>query len=406
MPPHALTTPTALLLVLMGACSNTGSAEREAVVARDSAGVRIFLADSSGAEWWEVGPEPTWIVGGPDDAGARLHEVSDARLLTDGVVAIGNGSTREIVLVDPGSGVRARLGGAGDGPAEFRSVQRVMKRDSGRVAGFDPERRRVVVFEADGTFVRAEPLPEIAVPFARPLLVPVAGDAYYLAFVSGLSDRRTGVFRGDGPLVRVERSQLDTVARIPGMSVFITETQMGGVLFGPTTVVAGAAGGVWVGDQAEPRVSFWTTGPRPDRIVRWTDLPDRTLTEERIDAFVRSGLEALPPGAPRDRAAAQLRSLPFSEEIPAYSDIVAGDDVLWIGGFVSRALETAGVRAPAQSWLIVDLVGLRAARLVAPEGLRITQVGDGWIVGVHRDPLGVETVRRYEVGPGAPAGAS
>ena len=73
---------------------------------------------------------------------------------------------------------------------------------------------------------------------------------------------------------------------------------------------------------------------------------------------------------------------------------------------MSRALETAGVRAPAQSWLIVDLVGLRAARLVAPEGLRITQVGDGWIVGVHRDPLGVETVRRYEVGPGAPAGAS
>jgi len=405
---NALTTSTTLLFVLLAACSNAASVERKGLVAMDSAGVRIFVADSSGAERWEVAAEPTWSVGGPDDAGASLHQVSDARLLPGGVVAIGNGSTREIILFDPGSGVRARVGGAGDGPAELRSVQRVMPRGTGRVAGFDRERSRVVVFDADGTLVGGEPLPEIAVPFALPRLVPVDEDAYYLAFISGLSDRRTGVFRGDAPLIRVDGSEVDTVTQIPGTSVF-TEQQMGAVPFGVTTVVAGAAGGIWVGDQAEPQVSFWTKGPGPERLVRWTDLPDRTLTEQRIDEFVRSGLAALPPGAPRDRVEARLRSLPFPDEVPAYSDVVAADGVVWIGGFVLRALEEAGVRPAAQGWLIVDLVQQRTAHLAAPEGLRITQVGDRWIVGIHRDPLGVETVRRYEVdevGPRDPAAAS
>lgn len=250
--------------------------------------------------------------------------------------------------------------------------------------------------------MEAHPLPEIAVPSALPVIVPVDENGYYLAFIAGFSDRRTGVFRGEAPLVRVTGSRVDTVTRIPGSTVFVTQEQMGPVPFGAGTAVAGSGEGVWVGDQAEPAVRFWTTGPSPERIVRWTDLPDRTLTEERIDAFVRSGLDALPLSAPRDPVEAQLRSLPFPGEIPAYSDVVAGRGALWIGGFVSRTLEPAGVRAPAQSWLIVDFGRMRTARLVAPEGLRITEVGRGWIVGIHTDSLGVETIRRYEVGPEEP----
>lgn len=113
MPRLPLPTRTALSLLLFWACTQPASVETGGLVTTDSAGVRIFAADSAGAERWRVAPEPTWVVGRQDAGGPVLHEVTDARRLPGEMVAIANGSSREILVVDPRVGRSSETRGRG-----------------------------------------------------------------------------------------------------------------------------------------------------------------------------------------------------------------------------------------------------------------------------------------------------
>lgn len=54
-----------------------------------------------------------------------------------------------------------------------------------------------------------------------------------------------------------------------------------------------------------------------------------------------------------------------------------------------------------QVWDIFDADGRLTAYLEAPNGFRITDIGARSVLGVHRDPLGVETVRLYRLQRGS-----
>lgn len=49
-------------------------------------------------------------------------------------------------------------------------------------------------------------------------------------------------------------------------------------------------------------------------------------------------------------------------------------------------------------------VAQRCPGSTMPAGLRVVQVGDEFVLGIHRDDLGLETVRKHSLTPTRPEG--
>jgi hypothetical protein len=44
---------------------------------------------------------------------------------------------------------------------------------------------------------------------------------------------------------------------------------------------------------------------------------------------------------------------------------------------------------------VIDFAAREAGRVTTPAGLRVVQIGEDFVLGIYRDVLGVETVRKY-----------
>ena len=59
--------------------------------------------------------------------------------------------------------------------------------------------------------------------------------------------------------------------------------------------------------------------------------------------------------------------------------------------------------ASARRWITVDPSGT-VATIALPAGFDVTRWGNDWVVGIVRDMLGREEIRRYRILPGADLG--
>lgn len=377
--------------------------EGSAFAVRDSAGIEIveFDRDRLG-QAWSVDPEAEWIVGNGQitDEELVLYGVNDAVLLEDDVLVIAEGSTEELIRVHLDSGTVERWGGTGDGPGEFRGLFRVYDAGDGRIGVFDPIRRRYVEFDGRRTIVEERAIPEVGQRGGGLHLERSGAGELYLAAVTALPTTSTeGPQRGVGPVARLSES-IDTLTSIRGKATFATQEIMAGVLFGPTTVVAGGRSGLWVGDTEERQVKLWQNSGQPQRIVRWTSDESRELSGERVNRFWENFEEAL--SADERGMLSEMRDVwVLADSVPAFGSLLAGPaGTLWVGSFLPPEIDMIGAPRPAQDWLVVDPEAGRAGTATTPEGLQVLQIGEDFIMGVHSDDLGVETVRRYGLAAG------
>jgi hypothetical protein len=344
-----------------------------------------------------VDSAPVWVIGG-DANGADdlvLHGIVDAALLGGDAVVIAERSTQQVIRVDLGSGAVRRWGRAGDGPEEFRGLAQVYDAGDGRVGAFDRVRNRYVEIDENGTFVEDMQVPAVNQLGTNYLERAGTGALYLAAVTSFPVNPAPGARRGGGAVLRLGEP-VDTVTLIRGNAVFFEQDAMGGVLFGGTTVVAPAPSGLWVGDTELQEVVLWG-GDRIEKIVRWAAAEPRVLTEERKAEFWRH-LEA---GLPADQQPVlddARRRMFFADTIPAFGSIeTAQYGTLWVGSFVPPEPFLLEEAPPAQNWLVLDTESAAAGTVTTPEGFRLLVVGTDFVVGVHMDELGVETLRRYDL---------
>lgn len=399
----------ALLLAGLAACGPEGDDAplrmgSPLASVRDSAGVEVVEIDLERARRVvRARPEPEWIVGaGPDEAveeGPALHDVADARLLADGTVAIAEGSTQEIVLTDPVAGTHVRIGGEGDGPAEFRGLAAVFDAGQGRVGAFDHLRLRYVVLSPQGELLSETRLPRLASGSAGRRFLPLDDGGYLFVHLPGVPETAAPEGTRPGGAVTLVRGEaVDTVVRIAGRLQFRGARRMGAVPFGPTTVVARGAGGLWIGDTAERAVELRGLDGTLRRVVRWRFERSLALSDGRVDSLVEAAAATVPE-AGRDRGREAFASLPFPEREPAFGGLMVDTgDRLWIGEFVEPEVRLYGVPRPARQWLVLTGDGRPLGMGVTPEGLRVTEIGRERVLGVHTDSLGVETVRLHRLG--------
>jgi hypothetical protein len=389
------------VVAVLGGC-DPGSAASP-VMARDSLGIAILeinLAQIDG--WGQVQPSPEWIIGADESLGSdlALHDVVDVAV-AEGIVWIAHRSSQEVVGVPLDGGHVIRLGGAGDGPGEFRRLSRVWSVGPGRVGAFDHAQQRYVEFTGSGDLTLELRLRSSSESGDLPDLYRVGGHSdepvFYQALMTGLSATPTaGPYRGRGPLVRLADPP-DTIAWVNGTTTFVGEQVAGAVIFGATSHVAEGRDGVWVGDSARPEVVMWSEGAKPARIVRWNEAGPQPVNASRRDQFWDRLARSSPDG---DREMmGQLRDVVvFAETVPEFGSLrVSPDGLVWVGGYVDPEYGLLEEPWPAQKWVVLDVAAEAAGTIKTPSGLRVLQVGRDFVAGVHTGALGVQTVRLHRI---------
>lgn len=375
------------------------------LIVYDSAGIEVVDFDldqlpSAGL----VSEAPAWVFGA--EAGARhgvpLSEVRAARLLKDGRVALINGIAEELLLVEEDGQEWQRLGSRGEGPGEFSHITSVAEEDNG--LGVFDEWRRVWVSFRDGEYFDSWEPPPTGVPgLFYPEVVLPDGEGFYVgdAFLppgasGGVPTRRLLL------LTRVEAGVLDTLAIVPADTGTPKGVGISILPFGARYALERADAGVWIGDSARPEVAFRGRDGAVQRISRWRTRQSRTLTRRRINEAMEWAIGLVDRSA---ASAARLRDTwretDFPEMVPAWGTFLLGTDgVLWISDYAGPEVELPTPKPhPVQEWWSIDSAGRPIGKLVSPEGLEVTGFGRGFLIGIHRDSLDVETLRRYEIKP-------
>jgi hypothetical protein len=127
-------------------------------------------------------------------------------------------------------------------------------------------------------------------------------------------------------------------------------------------------------------------------LVRVVRIPNRDLevTEEDVEAYVQARLEAVPEEQ-RPRVQADLEASPVPATRPAYGGIRADPEGnLWVAAY-------APYPTVPRSWSVFDPQGRWLGEVEMPSRFYPWDFGEGGLLGVETDDLGVEYVVLYSL---------
>ena len=380
----------------------------------DSSGVEIVL--NSAAAWgeadraWALSASPVLSIETAEEEGDFvLHEVQAAVFRSDGSLAVGLGSARQVLLFGSDGELRTVFGGLGEGPGEFRWVGSIAVLPGDSMAVFDSFTRRIQIFDSSGRLARAlTPEPERAAPWDWEELLPTPSGGFILAFHGRFRAGRVehGVHRRSVSSFQLsaDGATLSEFGPFPGTTQFNGPEGIHNLL-GPRVHFGIQGDRLIVGTADDEEFKVFDSEGHLVRIVRWPK-EDRTLSRERIEEAihrsVRESSAEIPPAAV-DRILTYSMSLPFPEVFPPYGDLRVSDDgYVWVGEDLWEDRMVPETPHSEQLWRIFDPAGVWLGELQTPKGLEVKDIRAGHVLGVLTDELGVESLRVYELLRGVP----
>ena len=393
----------ALTMLAAAGCGSgmeTGGPSAEVL---DSAGVRIVQlgALESATEWelvplWTVGVvggEPVFDVVDPFAIEVRTRFVGGGRVA---VVEGGAGGSRVHILDARTGDHLGSVGRAGEGPEEFIAPRGVVPAGDGAFVVWDWGLRRATLVSTDMTVLGTDPIPDFGISGFPALHPAPTGLWVWMSSQLGAAEVGTPLRRGEGVLALWQQARVDTIARFPGLEYVANGSWLGAPPWGGRSWSAAHPEGVWLGDVAQPEVRLYDRGGLRE-IVRWhAEVAPRTNAHDA--EYMQLVESAAPPGTPQAMLET-MRSLLVVERLPFWGRMVSGTEGrLWISTEVEMGMpfEVVGP-APERRWVVLSEDGIPSAEVRTPEGFELGSVRDGIAIGVHRDTLGVETVRAFEV---------
>jgi len=376
----------------------------------DSAGVRIVYSGApawSAADAWRLEPTPLVSIGVVEGAEAyMLARVTGAGRLSDGSVALMNAATSQVRLFGPEGTHRWTAGGPGQGPGEFQGPGQLMVGAGDTILVWEQNSYRVTRFAPDGTVAGVEspgrPSLGMAFPFI-PESMRLLPDGGLLA---RLWNPPTGppvtAFRPARMAVRVsaERDAADTllthysaeaqvVRPIPGSQLQFDLLGPHEEMLTPFVSFGRSPAAVCVGHGQPDILCVDAEGARSR--IRWAAQPV-ALTDGDLQAWRDNLMALLTRGLSEADAERHLSRLAIPATRPAYARLlldVQGN--LWAqrpGTWLATDEPvTFSVFGPDGRWL----------GDVAAPALQALEIGEDYLVGLHRDPLGVESVRVHRL---------
>lgn len=400
--------PALVAAVLLGACDRS-EGPADGLVTRDSAGVTILESRGpawSGGESWSVAVEPSLSIGVVDGEPAyQLARVRGAATASDGRIVVANGGSLEVRVYDSTGRHLTSFGGPGEGPGEFRSFgSLILLGDT--VAVFDHVAQRLTRFDLEGNMLRTTPFESTDDP-VHPLRMyalggPVAGGFAMLVRAFPADMRPEPVVYWDTlPTLRYARdgTLVDTIGEFAGMDTYSTPRRAGLVTFGRVSSGHVHDGLLYQTDGGRYEVRVHDPERGLVRILRALEEP-RPVTDERL-ADYRAAIGESSTDAEERRQAEEafdeaMASRPRRETLPWIAGIVVdAHGHVWVREYQPRFDRTP------RRWGVFEVDGRWLGRVRMPAGFTPTEIGPEHLLGVARDELGVEYVRRYALRRGA-----
>ena len=394
------------LLLPLAACGGDVRAAGPAV--RDSAGIRIVENEHPSwrrGEAWTVAAQPLLELGVAEgDPNLQFGRVADAVRLSDGTLLVADGQANELRAFDAQGRYLRTLGRAGGGPGEFRGLSELFLLPGDTVAAFDYQGARLSFFAPAGAFVRGvnlRPLEDRLPP--KPLGVFGDGTLLVAPMYDPLFTNSPKPSRDTVPLARYTAAgaQSALLARVPGEETLTMVNTNGEgfamrdrVPFGLGTWFAAEGERLLVADNAR----YELVERRPDgavvRLVRRSGEREPVTEAERAAYLERR--RAASPGRFRQAQARMLENLPFPERKGYFTGVrLDARGNAWVERHAAPGADTP--------WDVFDAEGRLLGTVTVPAGLRVTQIGADFIVGVWTDELDVHHVRVHRIRkPAAP----
>lgn len=399
----ARTLPLLLAACLVG-CGDSFPEEGPATVTRDSAGVTITEVRPGAwpdAPVVEVEGPPNLELGARSAASDRqFHRIRGAVLLADTLVAVADGGSGELRFFRSDGTRHWTLGGEGEGPEEFRAlagiIQLPARADAAdRVAAYDFFGQRISVVDPARRGLVQTLSPTGLSPGTN--LQGAFGEEAFLmrSEETRRPDESGGVIRTRVHFIRVPTQtpdRADTVATLPGPPRAVRQGVIVPMPFSaaPRARPAGDSLFVLVADGAG-EVGVLDGVGRLARRIR-AGRTGRAVTDSVLESYVA----ARTTGGDSVRARAELREWVSGLELP---DRAVAYDALEISGCGDLWLRRYSPGRPDEErWDVMERSGRPLARVSLPPGFELTDAACGSVLGIWRDELGVEHVRRYPLG--------
>lgn len=341
-------------------------------------------ADAAKATW-SVAATPAVAVGKMDGDDAELFvRVVDAARLPDGGLVVLDADAHELRFFGPGGGLIRVAGRAGAGPGEFRGPFAVELVGEDSVVAWDYTRSILSYWSPSGEFLteraagthrtihQGELLPD------GTLAVPRHG---------GERPPAWGRYRPSGVLIRYGRGEPSDLGPFPYDEMFSGTRDGAPMPFMARSALA--AGGsplrIVVGDDSNvPRVRVYNEAG--------DFLREMALHDTRVEVSEGQWNDEL--AVVRER---------FGNNPELERKIAAWGRPALTPAFDALAMDPAGRlwvlrRQDSRLLATIQADDRLIAEIELPDLAEIYEIGDDYILGLHRDPLGVESVRVYSYG--------
>ena len=401
----------ALACVLMAASAACGPSPDAAPlpVVHDSAGIRIVknARTTSDRPAVRIRAEPAVTIGVVSgEAALQLNGVVGATRLGDGRIVIANGGTRELRFFTAGGRHVRTAGGRGQGPGEFRWLQRLDRLPGDTLVASDLSPGRLLWFDSAGTYlsmtnheIRGNEIPIILADAS--LLLPFYesasfGNEFELFAVGRRTADPDGAFRPLFDLARLHRNGLvaDTIGRFPGEELF--KVHVPGTVdvtwympFARRTLYTASGDQVWTLHSSRPEFAVYGLDGELRMRVRFPSAPVPVANGDRT-AF-RASVE--PRINPNRRADFErwFADVPYAETKAVATALLAGPEgTVWLQRPVPFG-------AASDVWSVFARDGTLLGDVALPAGTEPLEIGGDYLLALWRDALDVEFVRMYRI---------
>ena len=362
---------------------------------------------------WRLSDEPGVVIGGADEReGYLLHWVTGATRLSDGRIVVANESTSELKYYDPEGTHLFDVGGEGGGPGEFAgSLERLVRTPGDSVLVLS-SLSEITRFGPDGRYAasssyRLPPSGHCRTIEGRERLLPdgsiVVGYGIFIGHNS-LGEECPPPTPGEarqpmvvGRFVPATES-FDTIAELPAAERTSDSETMHAY---PRNRVYGIGHDrIYLGDTGSDTVLAMSVS---GDLIAALPVPfePRPVPDDAKEQLFRE-MEFTRPG----QTITMRWTLIHPDHYPRYARLVAAPgDRVWVMAYpplkesvlpdavihprISRRLDEGAL------WRVVDRDGSPIAELQTHPGFFLLEVGDDYVLGIHKDEVGRESVEVY-----------
>jgi hypothetical protein len=341
------------------------------------------------------GGVPTLTFGPPrfTTGDLELHQVSGAGLLPDGRIAIANGGTFNVIIVNRNGTIDKRFGREGSGPGDFGGLDRLTTFGD-TVVTWDGMLRRVTLWRPEGTVIRSYSTTATDARSALSLEAIISPSGYLATVRSYPKQQTNGVYLNTAELFSLRGTTRTALGHHPWAYTYFYAEGNGSASFAAPflgeSLVAWASGKTLLLLLGESRIGF----VRPDGTHGGVTLPIVPVAgRERAQAYGDSTIAAQrdpDPSWERRFRAMFGPTFPIVDRQAVAQRAVTVGDRVWFQEF----------QKPQQArttWWIVDarretLVG----RITLPASARVLGGDDRQVLIRMVDEDGVQSVALFD----------